>query len=159
MSTPNGARYDAIARQIRRLEQRMRQLEQRQERYARLRPGVFLGGLILTYWAGWTAFFIALAVLAVETGHYAYWGRILQRYRVWLNIKQTQLARLTLQWDRIPAPIQHTPDETHPFEFDLSCICSIWRSRAKEAHNCGNGCCKRVPISRQRTRVRRSCGN
>ena len=120
MITPNGARYDAIARQIRRLEQRMRQIEQRQERYARLRPGVFFFGLMLTYWAGWTAFLVTLVVLAVETGHYVYWGRILQRYRVWLNIKQTQLARLTLQWDRIPAPIQHTPDETHPFECDLN---------------------------------------
>jgi hypothetical protein len=43
----------------------------------------------------------------------------LMRHEIWLNLKVTHLARMQLQWERIPATLPLLPHPDHPFALDL----------------------------------------
>jgi hypothetical protein len=44
------------------------------------------------------------------------------RHRLWLQIKQAQIARLELDWEHIPMPTKLQANPQHPFESDLDLI-------------------------------------
>lgn len=115
----NTTRQQAFARHIRRIDKRIRTLEARRERFAVYRPVIFFLGIGLTYWFGWTPLLLALFLMGIEAGHYHYIGKILKRHHVWRDLKAIQLARMTLNWERIPHPPSHDHNEGHPFEIDL----------------------------------------
>src|SRR5512133_3968924 len=104
------ARQSALQRQCERLEHRLNILARLSNRYAWIRLGIFLGGAVLTLaafgLAGWQ---IGLAVLVLSLVVFDFAARIHRRvktsteaYRVWLKIKQEQLARINLDWEHIP---------------------------------------------------------
>ncbi len=112
-------RQRGIETHIRRIEKRLRNLEVERNRFSRYRPYMFFIGLALTYWLGWTAILAAGLLIGIEAGYYGWLGKQMTRHQLWLDIKKTQLARLNLDWEKIPKPPENVPDEQHPFEFDL----------------------------------------
>ena len=112
-------RQQSLSRHIRRVDTGIHKLEARRERFAAYRPAVFFLGIGLTYWFGWTPLLLAMLLMGIEAGYYHYIGKILRRHQMWRDLKATQLARMTLDWERIPEPPLHDRDENHPFEIDL----------------------------------------
>jgi len=119
MPNKNSTRQRAIENHIRRIKKRLQKLEAGRNRFSRYRPIIFFVGVALTYWMGWTALIIAVLLISIETLYYNRIGKIMKRHQLWLNIKSTQLARMKLDWEQIPEPPLHTPDQNHPFEIDL----------------------------------------
>lgn len=119
MAATNHTRRKALERHIRRIDRTLAQLDAKRQRYSRFRPAIFLGGIILAYWLGWTPFIAAIAVMSVEAAYDHRIGKMMNIYRLWRGIKASQLARMTLDWTQIPEPPLHDPDPLHPFENDL----------------------------------------
>src|SRR5258705_572646 len=116
---------------ITRLERRAERLQQVSNKYWTARRAIFISGLLLASLscgysgsvAGWVVgglFAVVFCVIAI------YHGRVLggiSSNSVMLNIKLIQVARIRLDWDQMPRPVQ-TLDESnagtdHPFEADL----------------------------------------
>ena len=123
-------RLAALERMNERLQARITRLNYWSDRYSWWRLAIFLGGLsisvlgfVFVRWLGpWLG--LALAVLTIVAfsvvAHYhRKVDRSIVRHRIWLQMQTTQIARIQLDWDAIPAEqIQvHIPD--HPFEIDL----------------------------------------
>lgn len=115
----NTTRQQAIIHHIRRIETGLRKLNARRERFAKYRTLIFFLGVALTYWFGWTPLLIAVGLMSIEAGYYHAIGKIIRRHQLWLDLKMTQLARMTLDWEHIPEPPHRDRDETHAFEIDL----------------------------------------
>lgn len=120
-------RLHVLERQVIRLERRLEKLNRLSERYAKSRLVIALiGGFISlasfefigNVW-GWilTGLFVALFSSIVY-----YHNRIknsLTRHKIWLEVKTTQIARIQLDWERIPSALFIPPRSDHPFEIDL----------------------------------------
>lgn len=116
----------ALQRHLERLGRRLDVLEGISRRYSWARLAVALGGGGVALWmyaadatgAGWGA---ALTVV-VFMGLAHYHGRVRQsirRHQLWRQIKATHLARMTLDWDRIPHPAASDVAPQHAFAADL----------------------------------------
>ena len=116
----NTSRHHALENQIRRLTRRVQQMEAKRSRFTRYRAPVFLGGLALAFWWGWSPFLLAVLLIGLESVYYARISRVMRRCRLWLDIKRTQQARMTLDWDAIPEPPDYAPSPQHPFGNDLA---------------------------------------
>ena len=119
MTNKNLTRRKAIENHIRRIEKRLQQLEADRLRFSRYRPFIFVVGVALAYWLGWTPFIIAALLISIEVMYYNQIGKVMHRHQLWLTIKSTQLARLNLDWEHIPEPPLKPPVPNHPFEIDL----------------------------------------
>ncbi len=124
------SRYLALQNQIRRLDQRLQTLRLRSYRYTWVRLIVFFVGLTasaaILYFGGWQSFWLGVLVslllfgLAVTIHRQINTG--IDRHEIWKQIKQAQLARMTLNWQKIPALSRFDPRYTHPFEADLDLV-------------------------------------
>ncbi|MCC7210093.1 MAG: hypothetical protein IT323_22510 [Anaerolineae bacterium] len=127
MALDSTARRRALERQIARLDRRMASLRRDSERLSSWRLALAIGvlaaavaGLVL---AGPPGFFGlgALAVIAFLIAVMAH-GRVeraIRRFVLWRAIRQTHLARMSLDWARLPPPLDVPAEPGHPFEFDL----------------------------------------
>lgn len=113
------ARKQALTRHIRRIQRRIDQLEHTQNRFSRFRPLVFFAGIALVLWLGWMPFFIAFGLICLDMIYVSRFQRVIDRHRLWLDIKNAQIARIDLNWEAIPRSSDEVPDITHPFEADL----------------------------------------
>jgi hypothetical protein len=120
----------ALNRQIQRLHRSIERLNQTSSRFSWLRMIVFVGGLLIGVAAYlvvgvWIAL-IALSVSACIFGILVYCHRqvdaSISRHRIWLRIKSAQVARMELDWDRIPSTFGYRPQADHPFEADLDVV-------------------------------------
>jgi hypothetical protein len=120
-------RLDALRRQIDRLERQQAALQGLSHRYAWVRFAIFFGGLLaagLALYAGgaWLAgLCLVVAGLLFGLAVYAH-SRVrhsIRRHRLLRRHKATQIARATLDWERIPIPPGPRPRPEHPFETDL----------------------------------------
>jgi len=70
--------------------------------------------------AGW----VCAASFMVTFGAVAFYHRrvldSIARHSLMLDLKQIQLARIDLDWDKLPRPDLSLPDTRHPFESDLN---------------------------------------
>jgi hypothetical protein len=117
-----------LEKQIRRLERRAMVLNEISKKYWTARRVIFVSGVLLALafcnFAGNRAAWIVAAVLAtifaVVTFFHTRVRNSLTRNSLLINIKQVQIARIRLDWDKIPAgdPSVH-PIPGHPFETDL----------------------------------------
>lgn len=123
-------RARALARQVARLERRVAGLQRRSDGYSWLRVGFFLGGILgggaAWFGAGALWFWLTLLLFTV-----LFWGTVafhrqvegsLARHAGWLALKREQQARMTLNWEQLPAPAPFEPRPDHPFESDLDLL-------------------------------------
>ncbi|MBK8985876.1 MAG: hypothetical protein IPM39_07300 [Chloroflexi bacterium] len=127
--TPKEARCSALGRQIARLDGRLAALRLASDRLARWRLAAFLTAVILSVltlfnwgigaWAVVTAAALIPFILLVRA------HRIIEaasaRHTIWRRLKQTHVARMTLDWATIPAP-PTPPRLEHPFALDLDLL-------------------------------------
>lgn len=124
------ARRQGLERQARRLRARLASYQRRSDQLSRLRLAVFvLGGAASAFallnagiwpWIGVTV----LAAVPFFTAVYFHRQieATIRRAQIWLNIKETHIARMTLDWERIPPAQPVPPRFDHPFALDLDLI-------------------------------------
>jgi len=121
------ARLRALENQIKRLQRRIYNLDQRSNRIGWIRVAIFFAGALLSILAyflvGWWLFLIGVVITLTIFSVVVYFhGRIdrsITRHKIWMQIKATQVARIKLDWDGIPAVHSPEPRADHPFEIDL----------------------------------------
>lgn len=123
-------RLQGLQNQIRRLEGRLMDLRRRSDRYSQLRLIFFLlatllSGAIFFLWGAWQ-WAVALAPLFTPFVVMVYVHRQIDesvtRHQIWLRLKVTHVARMTLDWEHIPATLPIPSRLEHPFAFDLDLI-------------------------------------
>src|SRR4026208_735588 len=120
-------RSQQLDKQIARLRRRAEFLNAISRKYWNARRVIFVAGALLALafcnFAGSTvAWFVAalLAILfAIVTIFHTRVRAALTRNSLLIEIKQVQMARINLDWDRIPAADTDPPIAGHPFEGDL----------------------------------------
>lgn len=87
--------------------------------------GVVLGGTLLALiafrispWPGWLIVLLTLGAWFLAWHAQRAMKASLQRYTLWLRIKNSHLARMQLDWEQIP-PVERQEETDHPFEKDL----------------------------------------
>jgi ABC-type multidrug transport system fused ATPase/permease subunit len=118
-------RPDILEHQAKRLERRIASLDMRNnalfvQQFVAVLAGVFvvLGLLSLSKIVG------VIGILAVIVFIVYAWRKrkkvqeVLQQYNLLVYVKQTQVARLKLDWEHIPT-VEDVREEDHPFENDL----------------------------------------
>jgi len=125
-SRSKNMRLHALETQARRLDQRLRRLNITSEYYSRVRGAIILVGLItllsfrlLGGQFVWTLIAILAIVLSIVVFYHRRLKRSIAKHQIWLNIKSTQVARLSLDWKNIPLPLPTAPRPEHPYEIDL----------------------------------------
>jgi MutS domain V len=121
------ARLKAIERQIERLQRRLHFLDARSNRLGWTRVGIFFGGALLSVLAyilvGWwlliTCAAVALVVFSAAVYFHQRLDRAITRHTILMRIKITQVARIRLDWERIPPPRFNDASLEHSFEIDL----------------------------------------
>lgn len=120
-------RLAAIERQIERLQRRLRVLDDQSNRLGWTRVGIFFSGVLLSVLAyllvGWGLLILCAAVTLIVFSVAVYFhqrlNRGITRYTLLLLIKASQVARMRLDWERIPPPRFSDASQAHPFEIDL----------------------------------------
>ena len=121
------ARLEAIERQIERLQRIQHILDARSNRLGWTRVGIFFGGALLSVLAyllvGWwlliTCAAVTLVVFSIAVYFHQRLTRAITRHTILMRIKSTQVARIRLDWERIPPPRFNDASLEHPFEIDL----------------------------------------
>jgi hypothetical protein len=120
----------ALENQVRRLENKITNLDQLSGRLSMVRLGTFIGGLFVVYLVGqygaeWL-FWLTLAAFFA-----GFWKLVnthkkidhtIQRFSIWKSIRETHLGRLNLDWSIIPATTASNDYANHPFARDLLLI-------------------------------------
>lgn len=117
-------------RQAVRLTQQLQTFVNRSRNLSRARFWTFLIGIAATIAAfnwlgatiGWLVAIAAFGMFIILVAMHRGINTGITRRRLWLRIKQTQIARIQLDWGRIPAPAQLQPNPKHPFESDLDLV-------------------------------------
>ena len=120
-------RSEQITKQIARLNRRAASLNELSRKYWTVRRIIFISGVVLALafcnFAGSTVawvFAVLLAIFfAIVSACHMRVRDSLTRNSLLTEIKQVQIARIHLDWDRIPTGEPQTPIATHPFETDL----------------------------------------
>ncbi|MEO8609005.1 MAG: hypothetical protein ABI690_14040 [Chloroflexota bacterium] len=121
---------DSFQKQSRRLTRQITALSEQSRRFSWLRFWFFLIGVGITIaafrWlgtsAGWVIGIISLAGFSTLVYLHRRLKSGIMRQRLWLQIKQAQIARLQLDWGHIPMPTKILSQPQHPFESDLDLI-------------------------------------
>jgi len=124
------ARWQGLERQAQRLRTRLAAYQRRSDQLSRLRLAVFLLGVAAGAFAllnaGIWPWIGVIVLAAVPFFTAVYFHRLVEaairRAQIWLDIKETHIARLTLDWERIPAAQPIPPRLDHPFALDLDLI-------------------------------------
>ena len=122
------SRLDQLQQQIARLGRRADQLNVISGKYWIARRIIFVAGALLALafcnFAGTTSAWIVAALLgivfSIVTVFHTRVRDSLTRNALLIEIKQVQIARIQLQWERLPGTDpSRLPDTSHPFESDL----------------------------------------
>src|SRR4051794_23105039 len=120
-------RFEQLDKQIARLRRRAEFLNQISRKYWNARRVIFGAGVLLAlafcnFAGSKVAWFVAalLAILfSIVTIFHTRVRDSITRNTLLIEIKQVQIARINLDWDRIPAADPNLPIAGHPFESDL----------------------------------------
>jgi ABC-type multidrug transport system fused ATPase/permease subunit len=121
------ARLRALENQIKRLQRRIDFLDRRSNRIGWIRVAIFITGALLSVLAyfleGWWLFLIGIAITLTIFSVVAYFhGRIdrgITRHKIWMRMQSAQVARINLDWERIPPAGPSETQTNHPFQIDL----------------------------------------
>lgn len=119
-------RRRALENQIKLIAARLNRQNQRSNKFSKIRLIVFLVGSaigISAYYLvavalGWSLLGLTLVVFNVVAYFHRKVERSINQYKIWHDLKSTQLARMNLDWDKLPES-SFEPDELHAFEKDL----------------------------------------
>ncbi len=110
-----------------RLMDRVARLEARSQRFSWYRLGALLAGGVLT-WAGvalgggrwvWWAFLLSVSIFVGVVFLHRRLDRWTRLLKIWQDIRVSQLARLTLNWDQMPVARRSPRRRMTPLEIDL----------------------------------------
>lgn len=120
----------ALKNQVRRLQNKINDLDQMSSRLSMGRLGSFVGGLFLVYLAGrYGPEWFFWVILAGFIG--GFWklvkihksiDRTIERFHIWKSIRERHLGRLNLDWQKIPETAASGDYSDHPFARDLLLI-------------------------------------
>jgi len=121
-------RKHAIASLITSLEKRIQKLKARSSKLSRARLIIFLSGFalgtafyyMLNHTLGWLTFAITILIFNIVAYIHRTIEKSAKRHQIWLEQKQSQIARMELNWEKIPFRATPAPDGEHPFEVDLN---------------------------------------
>ncbi|OQX95162.1 hypothetical protein B6I21_06860 [candidate division KSB1 bacterium 4572_119] len=119
-------RLKAIANQIRRLQKRMDKLQKISKQFSWYRLIIFLFILFIgipIFWVNHQLSYAVIGAALIIFSVVAYLHRkiesSLNRHKIYLEIKKSHIARMELNWEKIPSAADLAADELHPFEVDL----------------------------------------
>ncbi len=121
----------AIKNQIRRLQQKVDNLQQLTKRISSIRLGAFLAGMLLIYLAArsgnsWLFAITAIAAIAAFMWLISRHRKIdeaIEQFSAWKKIRRRHLARKILNWDEIPRhSLSVDKYRSHPFARDYNII-------------------------------------
>ena len=123
-------RLSVLQRHVERLQRRKDAFQQRSNQLSRWRLLLFVLALIisavllLTLGALW--WIILTPLLLIPFVVLVYWHRQVEtavhQLSIWQALKQTQLARMQLNWAQLPEPLLLPPQQEHPFARDLDIL-------------------------------------
>lgn len=117
-----------LARLNTRLNRRIATLERVSRIFSRVRLALVLCGALATYLAGqygtatagWLVFLVMTIAFIILVQRHEHIERSLARHRIWHRLKSTHLARMTLDWEKLPKPVSALASSAHPFAVDLN---------------------------------------
>jgi hypothetical protein len=128
--TEKAKRLQLLQHQLTRLERRLNGLRQRSEQFSRWRLILFALGALLSggsflqwgpvVWLWVTAVAFIPFIVAVVVHQRV--DTAVTRFAIWQQMKQTHIARMTLEWPSLPAPKSFPVLPDHPFAFDIDLV-------------------------------------
>ncbi len=120
------ARQVYFERSIRRLDKRLEALDLMERRFVWYRLAVIVLGAGATWWAavqwgargGWLAVLLSLVAFVIVVARHNRLIEGMRRSKIWREQRITQLARLNLDWEHIPAA-SPLPGPRTPLDIDL----------------------------------------
>ncbi|RMG77580.1 MAG: hypothetical protein D6711_01325 [Chloroflexi bacterium] len=117
-----------MEQQINRLERYIQRMQAQSERFVRWRLRVFFIGIVAMFLAfqvsdvaAWLVFVTLVGVFVVLIVLHRRLNDVLQQFIIWQQIKKTQWARQTLDWDHIPSTSTQV-DKNHPYALDIDIV-------------------------------------
>ncbi len=122
------ARQKVLARQVERLERSLQRLEAINRTYSWVRLVVFLAGALITLLAlsrgpvrlFQAALIVSIAAFSLVVYFHRKVDRSRLRFQITRSLLQTQLARMDLDWQSLPASREAPAEPSHPFGVDLN---------------------------------------
>src|SRR5512141_709345 len=119
------ARQRAIELEIARLGRRLLPLHALSNRVSWVRAGVFVGGILVGLvvgaqvdpTAGWVILGSTLVLFTITVAYHRRLEHWINVYTVWREMRRDQLARMQLDWEKLPRAA--TAGATSPIAFDL----------------------------------------
>lgn len=114
-------------KQVKRVRLRIEKLERISERYSHIRLVLVLIGIPLIWAslrfggnrAGWIASAAVIAAFSTVLYRHGRLKDIINLHRILLDFKSTQVARMQLDWERLPVAASPPVKVEHPFAIDL----------------------------------------
>ncbi len=128
MKTTNGVNNGKrLENRIARLRRRAIELERVSSKYWTVRRTLFVCGILLSLFScryfeqlgGWLCVASFVTIFWVVSFYHRRVRDSIARNNLMLDIKQTQVARIHLDWNNIPPSNQSSSNTAHPFEADL----------------------------------------
>ena len=127
MNQRRAKRQKAIENQVNRLENRMRKLHALSRQLSWYRLAIFLIGgtlfFISFFWisekSAWLVAATAAIIFSIIACYHHRLAKGTRRHQIWIQIKKSQLARMDLNWEKIPGSELQLPLSDLPFEKDL----------------------------------------
>jgi hypothetical protein len=125
--TSKQERIELLERQVARLRRRIAILDRYSTRYSWIRVAIFFGGLVLSllsgllvvWWLGAGLLVLIFLIFSVVARLHARIDRSLAHHTILQQIKVSYLARIELDWQRMPPPATFETQTRHPLEVDL----------------------------------------
>ncbi len=120
------SRLTELHKIIERLNSRLDFLDKKNNRFSFYRLLIFIAGLILSIGSyfisketGWTVTFLSILAFGILVHFHNRLIFGMRRCHEYLKIKEQHLARMNIEWDKIPEPIASSPSEDMTTQRDL----------------------------------------
>lgn len=125
--TKKTKRQQRLQNQVRRLNKRVHYLNALSGRLSWYRIWVFFGGMaigvgayyLIDHWLGWGLIGLTLLVFNIVAYYHRRLERSISKHQIWLDMKTTQVARMNLDWQKLPPSAVSPVEPDHPFGTDL----------------------------------------
>ena len=122
------SRLKQIEDQIKRFKERLIKLEKRSRKLGTIKAIILLSGIVLFFIS---YFYLSLHFVIAITGLFLITFGILtmfhneidkgiRKQKIWIDIKSTNLARIKIDWEKLPVQRIRKRNNSHPFESDLN---------------------------------------